>query len=131
LPEDKGDIIEQLQEQGHVVAFVGDGVNDAPALVKADVGVSMPGSADLAKESAHVVLLNEDLTSLAFSREVSQKVMSVIRKNFYMTLSINSFALLLAVFGFVSPLTAALIHNCSTIGLLGYALKATSIKPRI
>ena len=98
LPEDKGDIIEQLQKQGHVVAFVGDGVNDAPALVKADVGISMPGSADLAKESAHVVLLNEDLTSLAFSREVSQKVMSVIRKNFYMNLSINSFALLLAVF---------------------------------
>jgi len=55
----------------------------------------------------------------------------LIRKNFYMTLSINSFALLLAVFRFVSPLTAALTHNCSTIGLFGYALKATSIKPRI
>jgi Cu2+-exporting ATPase len=89
----------------------------------------MPGGADLAKESAQVVLLNEDLRSLAFAREISQKVMSVVKNNFYMTVGINSFILLLAVTGRISPVVSAIMHNGSTIGMLGYAIQASSVKP--
>ena len=129
LPEDKAVILERLQEEGHSVAFVGDGVNDAPALIRADVGVSMPGGADLAKESAQLIMLNEDLMTLPFAREVSQRVVSVVRNNFRMTVGINSMILFAALSGLASPLAAALQHNGSTIGLLGYALSATSIRP--
>ena len=129
LPEDKAEIVRKLRDQGHFLAFVGDGVNDAPALITADVGISMPRGADLAKESAQVVLLNEDLRSIVFAREVSQKVMSVVKNNFHMTVGINSLILLLAVTGRVSPVVSAIMHNGSTIGMLGYAVYASSVKP--
>lgn len=130
LPENKAEILERLQAEGCKVAFVGDGVNDAPALVKADVGISMPRAADIAKESARVVLLNEDLMSIVFAREVSMKVMSVVRSNFYTTIGVNTSVLLLALFGILSPPLAALMHNGTTIGLLGYTANATSLAPK-
>ena len=129
LPEDKAVILEQLKAEGRSIAYVGDGVNDAPALIRADVGVSMPGGADLAKESAQVLLLTEDLMSLAFAREVSLRVMSVLRTNFYLTVGINTAVLFMAIFGITSPLATALMHNGSTVGLLGYALRATTLRP--
>ncbi len=130
LPEDKAVILEKLKADGRSIAYVGDGVNDAPALIRADVGVSMPGGADLARESAQVLMLNEDLMSLPFAREVSLKVMKVLRTNFYLTVGINSGVLMMAVFGLASPLVTAIMHNCSTIGLLTYALRATRMTPK-
>jgi heavy metal translocating P-type ATPase len=130
LPEDKAVILERLKAEGRSIAYVGDGVNDAPALIRADVGVSLPSGADLARESARVLMLTEDLMSLPFAREVSRRIMSVVRNNFYMTVGINSMVLLMALTGLVSPLAAALMHNGSTVGLLTYALHATSIRPK-
>ena len=63
-PEDKARIVTELKDEGHTLAFIGDGVNDAPALVSADVGICLPSGADLAKESAQVILLREDLNCL-------------------------------------------------------------------
>ena len=130
LPEDKAVILEELKREGRCIAFVGDGVNDAPALIRADVGVCMPGGADLARETAQVLMLNEDLMSLPFAREVSLRVMSVMRTNFHLTVGINTLVLMTAVFGLASPLATSIMHNVSTIGLLIYALRATTMRPR-
>lgn len=130
LPEDKAVILEELKAEGRNIAFVGDGVNDAPALIRADVGVSMPGGADLAKESAQVLMLNEDLMTLPFAREISLRVMSVLNQNFRMTVGFNTLVLLLALTGMASPLAASILHNGSTIGLLTYALRATTMTPK-
>jgi len=75
-------------------------------------------------------LLNEDLMSIVFAREVSLKVMSVVKNNFYATIGINTSVLLLALSGILPPLLAAIMHNGTTIGLLGYTAGATSIVPK-
>jgi Cu2+-exporting ATPase len=130
LPEEKAVILEKLKAEGRSIAFVGDGVNDAPALIRADVGVSMPGGADLARQTAQVLLLREDLMTLPCAREISQRVMSVLRNNFRLTVGINSAVLLMALTGLASPLAAAILHNGSTIGLLAYAMRATTLRPQ-
>ena len=120
-PEDKARIIGELQEQGHRVGFTGDGVNDAPALVSADVGICLPDGADLAKESAQVILLRDDLYCLLAGRLIALRSQDTIKHSFISAVGLNSAFLLLASFGLIMPVTAALLHNVSTVGILGYA----------
>lgn len=120
-PDDKAAIIRRLQGDGHFVAFAGDGVNDAPALISADVGICMPGGADLAREAAQVVLLEDNLKALAVARDIAERTGTVIRRSFQAAVGINSAILLLATFGRLSPVVSAFLHNASTLGILGYA----------
>ncbi|PIE70017.1 MAG: heavy metal translocating P-type ATPase [Deltaproteobacteria bacterium] len=120
-PEDKARIVGELQAAGHKIAFAGDGVNDAPALVTADVGICMPGGADLAKESAQVVLLKDDLALLAIARRISTETQQTIRNCFNTTIGLNTLILLMASTGRLEPVTSALLHNMTTLGILGYA----------
>ncbi|WP_244963701.1 heavy metal translocating P-type ATPase [Oceanidesulfovibrio marinus] len=120
-PEDKADIVRELSEKHGNLAFVGDGVNDAPALVTADVGVSMPQAADLARESAAVVLLREDLRCLLVARETAMQSEKTMTHCFGATLSVNSIIILLAMAGATQPVLSAALHNLSTIGILSYA----------
>jgi Cu2+-exporting ATPase len=120
-PEDKASIVNQLKTDGHMVAFAGDGVNDAPALVSAEVGICMPGGADLAREAAQVVLLKEDLGCLVAARQIACRTERTIRNCFAATIGLNSIFLLLASGGFLAPVTAAVLHNANTVGILGYA----------
>jgi Cu2+-exporting ATPase len=124
-PEDKAEVVERLKAGSKCVGFVGDGVNDAPALVNAHVGICMPKGADLAKEAAQVLLLKEDLTMLALAREAAGRTNSVIRQCFYATIGFNSVTILMALMG-LQPAVAAVLHNMSTIGILGYAGAASS-----
>ncbi len=128
-PEDKANILHKLKSEGKFLAFAGDGVNDAPALLSADVGVCMPDGADLARESAQVVLLEDDLTTLLTARDFAVQNQVVLKNSFYATVGANSLILLLASLGKISPVSSALLHNTSTIGILAYAAKAASKKP--
>ncbi|NDV18417.1 heavy metal translocating P-type ATPase [Pseudodesulfovibrio sp. JC047] len=123
-PEDKAVLIKELQENGHILAFAGDGVNDAPALVSADVGICMPGGADLARETAQVVLLENDLRILAVARDVATQTQRILKRTFQAAVGINSAVLLAATAGTLSPVASAFLHNASTLGILGYAAAA-------
>ncbi len=122
-PEGKATVIEDLQRRGHKVAFVGDGVNDGPALVMADVGISMPRGAEIARASADVVLLEDRLGLIASGLDVSRRTMGLVDLNFKLAAGINSGVLLGAVTGFLSPLATAILHNGTTVGILLNALR--------
>lgn len=117
-PEDKASVVQHLLAQGHQVAFIGDGVNDAPALISATVGIAMPKGADLARATADVVLLNDDLATIAAAKQLSRSTMELIHQNFNLSSTINTGLTIGALTGKVSPLLSALLHNGTTIGIL-------------
>jgi Cu2+-exporting ATPase len=125
-PQEKAKIVDELRSEGRKVAFLGDGVNDAPALMSADLGIAVRGGADLARESAQAVLLTEDIACLADAYSGSKRIMSTVKNCFYLTIGLNSLILLPAVLGKNSPLRSALLHNASTVGILLYALASAS-----
>ncbi len=120
-PEQKAEILDKLKQDGFTTAFVGDGVNDAPAMVRADVGICMAGGADLARESAQVILLKDELSALWAAKDVADKTFTVLNRCFTGSVSINSLLLLLATSGILPAALSATLHNAATIGLVGYA----------
>jgi P-type E1-E2 ATPase len=130
-PTDKANIINKLKEQGAKIAFVGDGINDAPALMSADVGISMSKGADIAKATADIGLLKDDLVAIAEVKELANKTMKLIKYNFNATVGINSLILTGATIGLFTPITTAVLHNGTTIGLLFNSMKGVNIKNSI
>ncbi|WP_027721791.1 heavy metal translocating P-type ATPase [Maridesulfovibrio zosterae] len=125
-PEDKASIVKNLKKNGAKVGFTGDGVNDTPALVCADVGICMPSGADLAKESAQVVMLNEDLRTLVEAHSIACNNRETLSSCLWSAVVINTSTLILAGMGKLSTFTAAMTHNLSTVGILSYAAFKTS-----
>jgi P-type E1-E2 ATPase len=123
-PEDKARIIATLKEQGGRVAYVGDGVNDGPALMEAHVGVSMPRAADIARATADVVLLDDRLDGFAEILSLSQGTMRLIRSNFGVAVGVNTAILAGAASGNLAPVASAVLHNGTTIAVLLRALFA-------
>ncbi|ASM37541.1 heavy metal translocating P-type ATPase [Campylobacter sputorum bv. faecalis CCUG 20703] len=130
LPTQKSQIIENLIKDGKNVAFCGDGINDAPSLIKANVGISMQKGADIAKVTAGVSLLKDDIYSVAVAKELANKTMELINKNFKATVLINSAILFGATIGRLSPVLTAALHNGTTIGLLLNSIKGVNFENR-
>lgn len=130
LPTDKAKIIENLRNSGKKVAFIGDGINDAPSLVKANVGISMSKGADIAKASADISLLKDDICSVAKVKHIANKTMDKINTNFKATVGINSAILLGATLGKLNPIQTAVLHNGTTIALLLNSLNTRNTNAR-
>jgi heavy metal translocating P-type ATPase len=129
LPDTKTEVIRALKEGDHVVAMVGDGINDSPALSYADVGISMKHGADIAKEASDVLVLDGNLLAIIEARQISRKTMSLIRQNFRYTVGINSALIGLGLLGVITPGITAVAHNAATIAItlnsLGFLSKGT------
>lgn len=121
MPEDKAMFIEKMQTDGNSVIMVGDGINDSPALSKADVGIAISSGAAIAREIADITVSSDDLNSLVTLKEISNLLMARIRSNYRYIMSFNTALIVLGVVGIIPPTTSAFLHNAST---LAFTLKS-------
>ncbi|NPV75501.1 MAG: cation-translocating P-type ATPase [Anaerolineae bacterium] len=119
LPEDKINIVRQYQAEGHIVVMVGDGINDAPALAQADVGIAIGAAGSgVAIEAAHIILMRDDWSLIPQTIRIARKTMRVVKTNIVFTMLYNLVGLTLAALGFLPPMLAAAAQSLPDLGIL-------------
>jgi Cu+-exporting ATPase len=122
-PGQKADLVRQLQDEGEKVAFVGDGINDAPALEQADLGIAVSQASDIAGEAADIVLLKSGLEAVPEALELARATLATIRQNLFWAFFYNAAAVPLAALGFLSPILCAAAMGLSDLVVIGNALR--------
>ena len=129
-PEQKAEFVKQLQSRGEKVAFVGDGINDAPALEQADLGIAVSRASDIAREAADIILLKSDIEAVPESLGLARASLRTIKQNLFWAFFYNAAAVPLAVLGFMSPVMCAAAMGVSDLVVIGNALRLRRWKAR-
>jgi len=123
LPQEKQNEIKRLQKGGRKVIFVGDGINDAPSLVQADIGIAMGAGTDIAKEAGNIIIMKDDIEKVVDAVKLSQKTFNIIKQNLFWAFFYNIMAIPLAMAGLVNPMIGALAMGFSDVTVIGNSLR--------
>ncbi len=127
-PERKAEIVKHLQQRGERVAFVGDGINDAPALEQADLGIAVAQASDVAREAADIILLKSDIQAIPEALGLAQATLRTIKQNLFWAFFYNAAAVPLAALGFLSPVICAAAMGLSDLVVIGNALRLSGVR---